>query len=91
MKKRLLSIFVVALAVAFSVAIASDNHAKSTKTSTVKKEMKGCCSDASKSSKGCTDKEMMDCDTKEMKSSTKTKDASTQTKAKSETKTPEKK
>lgn len=68
MKTRLFSTLIFALAIAFSISLASEKPAKSTKTSTTKKEMKSCCM-GEKAGKECSDKDMKNCDMKEAKAS----------------------
>jgi len=70
MKSRLFSTAVLALALAFSVALASDKGEKTTKQAPAKKEMKGCCSEM-KSSKECSEEEMKNGESKHAKTSTK--------------------
>lgn len=76
MKPRFLSTLILALAIAFSISLASEKNPKSTKTSTTKKEMKSCCMDE-KMGKECSDKDMKNCEAKMSKSGAKaqTKDA----------------
>ena len=83
MKTRLLSTFVLTVALAFSIAVASEKGEKTTKSTTAKKEVKGCCSEGMKSAKGCSEKDMKNCDAKEAKASMKSKDAKVETKTQS--------
>jgi hypothetical protein len=70
-KTRLFSTLLLALAFALSVAVAGEKGDKSAKTTSTKKEMKGCCADDMKSAKAYSDKDMKHCDTKGAKASTK--------------------
>ena len=69
MKSKFFSVFVVALALVFSVSLASDKDGKSTKKAEQKKEVKGCCMPGKevKNEKDCSDKALMDCDPAEAK------------------------
>jgi hypothetical protein len=82
MKSKLFSTLVVAIVIAFSIAIASDKGNKTQKTSEAKKETQGCCMTAkeTKTATDCSGKAMMDCDPGDAKAAKSSK-KSTESKA----------
>jgi hypothetical protein len=81
MKSRLFVAVVVAL-VAFSLTVAGEKGSK--KSTSEKKEMKGCCSEMKSAKAECSDKDMKHCDTKDAKMTTKAADAKAEVKVSKE-------
>ncbi len=71
MKVRILSVFVVALALTVSIALAGEKDQKNAKSPAKKKATLGCCSHEGAEKKECTELEMKECEEKEAKASTK--------------------
>lgn len=81
MKIRSLWTVAIVLAVAFSLALASNDGEKTKKAAPAKKEMKSCCSGETKSASGCTDLEMKETGAKEAHGAKKSDEAKVEKKS----------